>query len=87
MATLLKTSTLIQKNFWLCLMIVSLSFTFLGAREVTVEVMNRSERTQDFDNKFEIWCATTSLTLSITVRESFEQLTRNEKELLYLNIR
>lgn len=87
MGTLLKTSTLIQKNFWLCLMIVSLAFTLLGAKDVTVEVMNRSKRTHDFDNKFEDWCVKTSQTLPSNVRKSFKKLTRNEKELLYLSNR
>ena len=87
MIVLLKTSTLIQKNFWLCLMLVSLSFTFLGASQVTVEVLNRSERTQDFDSKFKAWCGATDLTLSSRVKKSFVQLSRKEKELLYLNTR
>ncbi|MCK5834851.1 MAG: hypothetical protein KAG98_03855 [Lentisphaeria bacterium] len=87
MVALLKTGTLIQKNFWLCLMLVSLSFTFLGATKVTVEVLDRSERTLDYDCKFKVWCQSIKSTLSSNVRKSFEQLSRNEKELLYLNTR
>jgi hypothetical protein len=87
MATLLHARTLIQKNFWLGLMLVSLSFTFLGAGQVTIEVIDRSERTANFDARFHDWCAIKEKTLPTRFYPYFQQLSRSEKELLFLSSR
>ncbi len=87
METLLKTSSLIQKNFWLCLMLVSLSLTLLGASQVTNEVFDRSARSKQFKTNFKSWCQVTTSNLDETRKQSFLSLSQAEKEQLFLNIR
>ncbi len=87
METLLRTSTLIQKNFWLCLMLVSLSLTFLGASQVTDEVFDRSARSKQFNTNFTRWCKVTTNNLPENRKQSFLTLSKIEKEQLFLNIR
>ncbi len=86
MGTLIKTGTLIQKNFWICLALASLSLTIAGAGRVTIELRQRQTNEAMLEQEVELWFNDLKNNLPQKELQYLKSLTPQEKQKFYLNI-
>lgn len=87
MGTLIKTGALIQNNFWVCLVLVSLSLTIVGAGRVTIELRQRQNNEAQLDRDISIWFNALKQDNNQNEIQYINSLSHQERQDFYLNIR
>lgn len=80
MGTLIKTGALIQKNFWVCLALLSLSLTIVGAGRITIQLHQRQTNQTKLNAELKNWLN------DLSEQGSLDDLSKKEKLQLFLNI-